>query len=406
MNHKIILGAAGTGKSYECNQQLKHNPYFCYRTSTTGTSALNMLGDTLIIESNSMKTGGGRTINSALGYSDTASLLRDFSKGSPVLKRNLKNIAEHYERLAIDEVFMLGATELDIIYSAITQHNADVNNNTLYLYLMGDCGQLPPINSTPIFQSLCWDKLEKVYLTEVKRQNNIEFITVLNKIRKGEIKDCKDWLVNNILFEDTLNEDFKGITVMTTNQAVNAFNTKKLTELRNRVKEYKANKEGNPGPLWGNTTSSIPKSIFLAVGARVMVTCNNLLKGYANGSLGVISKLENDTIYVVLDSNQEEVPIKKVTNKNYSLDGTELGSVTFFPIKLAWATTLYKLQGLTIKGKLQAVITKDKFLKTLHGGLYTLLSRMVSSDDLVLIGNVDDLIQANFINKDYLPYIK
>lgn len=404
--HKIILGAAGVGKSYECNQALKANPYFGYRTSTTGTSALNMLGDTVLIEGNSMKTGGGRTINSALGYSDTASLLRDYKKGAPVVKKNLKNISEHYERLVIDEAFMLGAIELDIIYSTVEQHNSDINNNTIYLYLMGDCGQLPPIDSSPIFKAICWSKLDKKYLTEVKRQNNIEFITALNNIRRGEIVKSRDWLLNNIRFEDNLNESFKGITVMTTNKAVNTFNNKKLKELNKPIKEYLASKVGNPGPLWGNTSSCIPKSLFLAEGSRVMITCNNLTKGYANGSLGEISRLTNESIFVILDTNGEEVEIKTITNKNYSFAGEELGSVTYFPIKLAWATTLYKLQGLTVKGKLQAVIKNDNFLKTLHGGLYTLLSRMVDSKDLVIVGSIEELIKSNFINKEYLPFIK
>lgn len=401
MKHQIIIGAAGTGKSYQCNKQIETNPYFCYRTSTTGVSALNMIGDN-IIEGNDMKSGGGRTINSALGFSDTKDIILQYQKGAPKIKRNLRLISEFYERIAIDEVFMLNSFVLDVIYKCIEEHNKNINYNPIYLYLMGDIGQLKPVEGAPIFKAECWNKIHKEYLNKVYRQKNYEFIKVLNNVRKGNIKEDEEWIKENINFSDQIDKNFDGITVMTTNKAVDSYNIGKLMNLKNPIKQYHPTKSGNPGSLWNNLRSPI----ILCLGARVMITCNNLTKNYANGSLGVITKLEEDKVTVRLDRNKEEVVIKYVTNNNVSLKGEIVGSISYLPIKLAWATTLYKLQGLTVNGKLQAVVKGDKFLKTLHGGLYTLLSRMVNPEDLTIVGEYQDLVECNYINKEYRLYIK
>jgi hypothetical protein len=401
MNHQLIIGAGGTGKSYECNKKIEDNPYFCYRTSTTGVSALNMLGDS-IIEGNTLKTGGGKTINSALGFSDYKDLIRQFKNGAHGIKRNLKKISEYYERIAIDEVFMLNSFTLDMIYQCIEEHNNNINNNPIYLYMMGDIGQLKPVEGAPLFNANCWNTINKVYLTKVYRQSNTDFINVLNEIRRGNIKDTIPWLENNINYTDRLLEDYPGITVMTTNKAVDTFNTKKLKKLNKHIVQYRPTKEGNPGTLW----NTLNRTTFLCEGARVMITCNNLAQGYANGSLGIIESLGADKILVKLDADNSIVTIKNITNYNIDINGKELGSVTYLPVRLAWATTLYKLQGLTIKGKLQAKVKGDKFLRTLHGGLYTLLSRMVNPEDILIVGNLDDLVSSCFVDPTLKKYIK
>jgi len=133
---QAILGAGGTGKSFRINQELKKDNKYALRTATTGIAAVNM-GSLPGVDDPT-------TINSALQYFNSENLLRKFHQGKTIFP--LKLIANKYKNIVIDEISMMDAGTLDLIVMAIQQYNNRFNAD-LGLQIVGDPGQLPPVNT-------------------------------------------------------------------------------------------------------------------------------------------------------------------------------------------------------------------------------------------------------------------
>ena len=381
-----ILGAAGVGKSYTLNQKLKEDPNYCLRTSTTGISAVN-LGE------------GATTINSALGYYDTKSLL--YSVANKKVQDKLKKISERFKYIAIDEASMLEAAQVDLIVTAILEFNRTSKRRKLGLILTGDSGQLPAVSGKPFFEARYWNVFDVSYLTEVKGQSDAEFIHALQSIRRGDAASVVDWFESTIGFHKEIDSSFEGSTFFSMNHEVDNFNMMNLNKLPGKAKRYKAYLSGTPASVW----KDIPAHVDLKVGSLITILVNNIKDGYANGDQAFVEEMFEGSIIVRLLRTKRQVYIHYSNLENKPLGSYKaVGSLSYLPVRLAWASTIHKSQSLTLDA-VQIKLGGD-FLKGLSGGLYTALSRVRTKEGLRIVGNKDLFIESCYVDKRYLRYIK
>ena len=371
-----ILGAAGTGKSTWLKTQLERDKYFAFVTSSTGISALNV---------------DGITIHSALQYYDSASLVKAFQTGKLITR--LAAIAEKYEYLCIDEISMLPGEQLNIICYAILVLNKSYDYD-LKLIVLGDAAQLPTVKANKFFfESKFWSDFSHNYLTIVRRQSDREFINFLNCARLGQIKQELTWYLNNIGFTNKIDSNFAGTTILSTNREVNRFNLNALKKINKPVYTYVTNYSGKQKPEWKH----IPEKLYLKPSCKIIITINNHREGYCNGDLATVHKCYSNCVEVVLDRTGEVHTIGYETRCNTPpLKQYPIGTIYYLPVKLAYALTIHRVQGLTLD-KMQCRIT-DNFLPNLSGGLYVLFSRIRNYQNLTVVGNERQLIKANFVD--------
>jgi hypothetical protein len=381
-----ILGPAGVGKSFTVNEKLKEDPSYCMRTSTTGISAVNL-------------GGGAMTINSALKYFNTKQLLMKVANKE--IDSILKKISERFRYIVIDECSMLDAAQVDLIYTAICRFNAQNRKRKLGLYLTGDSGQLPAVSGKPFFEARYWNAFHVSYLTEVKRQSDKDFIKALQLVRAGRPEEAVDWFEENIGFHSSIDEDFEGSTFFSMNAEVDTYNFRKLTELEGVSKKYVALIEGTPMAVW----KDIPKYVELKKGALITILINNIEQGYANGDMAIVQETFDTCILVKLLRTKRQVYIHYHGVNNVPLGQYKpVGSISYLPVRLSWASTIHKSQSLS----LDAVQIKlgGEFLERLSGGLYTALSRVRTKEGLRIVGNRESFIQSCYVDPRYIPYIK
>jgi len=383
--YEAILGPAGVGKSFTLNQRIAQDPQYALRTSSTGISAVNL-------------GGGATTINSALGYFDTKSLL--LSVASKKVNKKLLAIEELYKNLGIDEISMLSAANVDLIFHSIEEFNRTYNKS-LGLVTSGDPAQLPSVDGKPFFLAKCWDRFKVTALNEVKRQTDIDFISALHLIRKGRADLAANWFEENVEFSNTVDRNFIGTTFYSLNVDVDTYNYQALKRIDKPSKRYESFVTGTkPCPSW----REIPPYVELKEGALIILLINKMAEGYANGDLATVLEMYDSSILVKLHRNNRQVVIQNNTLK-YTPVGSkkETGKITYLPVRLAWATSIHKSQSLT----LDAVQLKlgGTFLPRLSGGLYTALSRVRTKEGLRLVGTKEDFIKSCYIDPLYLEYL-
>ena len=315
------LGGPGTGKSYWLETNLDANPRFACVTSTTGISALNV---------------GGCTINSLLGYFNTANLVEKVLANSNYLPSMWSAVSKSFDGLAIDEVSMMEGLVLDIIASSIYQFNQK-SEKPLNLYVIGDPGQLPVISSNgtekAFFEGKTWPSFTVDYLTKVYRQENQQFANAINDLRLGNAAEAVDWFLENVTFAKSVDEDFEGSTFFSTNRKVDLYNYQKLQALSGEVVKYESIKKGRQLGEW----KSIPDILALKEGALVVLLSNNRKQDYVNGDLARVKKCSPHLVRVQLIRNGEEKIISYTTKKNkYG------GQISYLPMRLGWALTVHK----------------------------------------------------------------
>ncbi len=391
--YHLLLGAAGTGKSYTL-QQLREQEKMLI-TSSTGISAIN---------------NNGCTVHSALGFFDTASLIHkayvapdqgDFNIASSFADL-LRRIADNYKVLVIDEVSMLPMEIINVIIDVITR--CKIN---LKLLLVGDFCQLPVVVSAndeykahPFYQSKFLPIFKLTYLNEIKRQTNLEFITALNHVRMGEAKLALDFFNSNVGFHKSIDNDYEGTTIMATNKAVDEYNQRNLQRLSGESKVYRKKVRGKASPDW----KSIPSEIELKEGARVVLLSNNIPE-YANGDLGTVIAVYQSCIHVRIHRTDKTHIITFVNRENKGpLDLVPVGWCSYLPVRLAYALTVHRTQGMTLD-HVQAQLGSN-FLSHLSGGLYTILSRIRDYNNLRLVGSKDYFIRSCYLDVETRSFMQ
>lgn len=392
IKHEALLGPPGSGKTWYINEELKKDERFGFKTASTGVAALIATDDENIM---------GRTIHSVLRFVHPWQLKENIKTGK--INKTLAWIASNYDRLIIDEISMISAELFDLIVYAVNEYNSDGRNIPLKLLVVGDFLQLPPISmkeeelALPAFMGEYWKDFEINKLTEIRRQDNSEFLEVIKAIREDRAKEAVEWIENNIGFHPKEDKEFKGSSIFSTNKTVNAFNQDKLDRLIGKERKYKSVIEGEPPSI----ASRIPKEIVLKEGALVSIGVNNLKRGYANGSQGEVVELNKTSVKVRVFRTNEIETIGFNTQDNIVPETKKnIGYITYMPLKLAYATTVHSCQGLTIEGGLQCKLG-DPFLRRLHGGLHVILSRCKNPFDYRLIGSRNSFIKSNYIDPLY-----
>ena len=389
----FLTGSAGTGKTYVLNQYinyLKARRIPVSITASTGIAATHLEGTTI-------HAWSGIGIKDALSPRQ----LRDLKT-----KKYLKKHMEKTKVLVIDEISMLHARQLDLVNQVIRSFRENEEPfGGLQLVLCGDFFQLPPIGDSTessrdkfSFMSASWleAKLTICYLTEQFRQSDNQFSDILNEIRSGSVSpeaiDQLNERRNNMTGGPSQEELLEGSTrLYTHNIDVDRVNQDQLKKLEGRTKTFDSKMKGNL-KLGETISKSImaPPVLQLKKGAKVMFVKNNYEKGYLNGSMGEVVRFDKEGIPLVRLTNGLDLKAEPEEWRVEDETGKLLVSYTQVPLRLAWAITVHKSQGMTLDS---AVMDLGKTFERGQG--YVALSRVKSLEGLKLLGLNDTALQVD-----------
>ncbi|GAB3711832.1 helix-turn-helix domain-containing protein [Spirosoma flavus] len=388
-NRNIFLtGKAGTGKTTFLHQVKQLSAKRMAVVAPTGVAAIN---------------AGGVTIHSLFqlpfGPLVPGSTLRESRKFNKEKIRLLRTL----DLLIIDEISMVRADVLDGIDEVLRRYrNSGQPFGGVQLLLIGDMQQLPPVirdeewtllkphyETGYFFGSKALRQIPyiSIELTHIYRQADARFISLLNSIREKTVTREQLADLNQRHIPNFAPHDKEGyITLSTHNTTAQQINSNKLNDLSTKLYTFDATVEGD-FPASNYPTEA---SLELKVGAQVMFIKNDITreKRYYNGKIGQIVDIDDDIIYVKCGDDEDVIDVLPVdwTNLKYTIDPTTkeikadaIGTFRQFPLKLAWAITIHKSQGLTFE---KAII--DASAAFAHGQVYVALSRCKTLDGLVL----------------------
>jgi ATP-dependent DNA helicase PIF1 len=368
----LLSGPAGSGKTYVLNQFIKHAKKAGKHvsvTATTGLAATHL---------------GGSTIHSWSGIGIHDQLPKYFFKD---LRKGRADTIRKTDVLIIDEVSMLHDYRLDMVDQIIRQvREVDAPFGGLQVILCGDFFQLPPINRSEqpygsfIVNSGAWRDLDPVvcYLDEQYRQNDDQFLEILSALRAGDVRRRHAEL---LLSRQQANVG-EATQLHTTNVDVDAININRLAQLPGKEHVYQMSTTGKTNYVESLARSCLAyEQLVLKPGALIMCVKNNPEKKYANGSLGVVVDFEKGTDYPVVElKNGRRLVIEPETWELRDGD-KKRASLSQIPLRLAWAITVHKSQGMTLDAA--CIDLRKAFVE---GMGYVALSRVRSLDTLSLLG--------------------
>jgi hypothetical protein len=414
--HLFLTGKAGTGKTTFLKHIQATSSKNCIVVAPTGVAAINAGGVTMHsffqLPLGPFIPIGHKGFQTEQGGTDIHSLFRNMR-----INNTKRKLMQELELLIIEEVSMVRADMLDAMDTILRHYRRQPLTpfGGVQVLFIGDMYQLPPVTvehewqllsqyyaSPFFFDALVIQQAPPLYieLKKIYRQNEQLFIDVLNRVRNNNTTEDDLILLNKKFKQDfsPAKED-KYITLCTHNNRADQINNNELQKLSNKAFTFK-------GELTGEfNDKALPAEMMLQLkeGAQVMFIKND--KGEArrfyNGKLGTVTKISSEKITVALAGSDEEVVLEKETWRNirYKLNDTqteieeeELGTFKQYPVRLAWAITIHKSQGLTFE---KAII--DAAQSFAAGQVYVALSRCTSLDGLVLYSRI--LPQS--INTDY-----
>lgn len=368
----FLTGSAGAGKTYVLNKYIK---YLKERnipvaiTASTGIAATHMNGMTI-------HSWAGIGIKDSITSKDLLNL-----KSRKYITKKM----ETTKVLLIDEISMLHRNQLDMVNTVLQFFMDDEAFGGIQVVFSGDFFQLPPVGRNQelnkdkfAFMAPSWleANLAVCYLTEQHRQEDNGLDSILNEIRNGDVSIESIEVLNSCKNEQT---DDLPTRLYTHNEDVDRINKSFLEELDTDKKKFKAEIKGNE-KLKEVLMKSVlaDEMLFLKKGARVMFVKNNYEKGYVNGTTGEITGFSSDgfplvkTKNSIIEAKQEEWAIEDEK-------GGVLASFKQIPLRLAWAITVHKSQGMTLDS---AEIDLGRTFEKGQG--YVALSRLKSLEGLYL----------------------
>ena len=386
----FITGKAGTGKTTFLHKIKNESLKRMVIVAPTGVAAINAKGVT--IHSFFQMPFGPILPNQPQNNQQQ----RRFSKTKIDIIKSL-------DLVIIDEISMVRSDLLDGIDQVMRRYK---NRNKVFggaqVLMIGDLQQLAPV-VRPNEWSLLRNYYETVYffsskayleanvvsieLKHIYRQKNEDFITILNEIRNDKLSEKSASILNerhNPTFASTKDEGY--ITLTTHNRRANTINESELNKLKNRSYFFDAEVAGK----FNENAYPNDEKLELKVGAQVMFIKNDSSpeKRYFNGKIGLVTDISRENVTVLCPNDIEEIVTEREMwdNVNYSINEETkeikediIGSFKQIPLRLAWAITIHKSQGLTFD---KAII--DAEASFAHGQTYVALSRCTSLEGLVL----------------------
>ncbi|WP_303924857.1 AAA family ATPase [Draconibacterium sediminis] len=396
-----LTGKAGTGKTtflkYIKNTTEKNTVIL----APTGVAAINAGGVTIhsffqipfgpfIPNDSRLRTNADNTVNKETIFSTF------------LFNEDKRNILKSLELLIIDEISMVRADLLDVIDKILRvyRRKPKMPFGGVQVILIGDTFQLPPIADTEqweilsqfyktpfFFSSKVIEEKPPLYieLKKIYRQNEQEFIDLLNRVRVNKLTR-NDFQMLNAKYSPTFSGNGKDYVILAThNRIVNDTNLKRLDELETEIFMFEAKITGN----FPDKHKPTDQFLKLKVGAQIMFIKNDVgeFKRFFNGKIGKIKSLEKSSIIVTFDDESEfEVERTIWENIQYTYNKEKkkveeevVGTFEQFPIRLAWAITVHKSQGLTFEK-----VIADLGSAFAPGQVYVALSRCTSFNGLQL----------------------
>lgn len=405
-NHSIFLtGKAGTGKTTLLRQIINTTHKNTVVVAPTGIAALNAGGVT--IHSMFQLAPGSfvpdpsyiSDLNSGVKIDSISTLSKTFK-----MSGTKQAVIRAMDLLVIDEVSMLRADLLDAMDFVMRRvRRKEQPFGGVQVLFIGDLLQLPPVVKNEewhvlknyykgvfFFHAHVIHKIQPLYITlkKIYRQSDDRFIEVLNNLRNNIIKDNDMEVLSKYVKPDFDLHAHPGYIYLTThNRKADGINSKSLDNLNEKLFSYKADVEGDfPEKMY-----PMDELLYLKVGAQIMFTKNDISqdKRFYNGKMGVVKSLSNDEIYVLFPDDNYTIEVEKYewSNIRYTINENTkeveeevIGTFVHYPIKLAWAITVHKSQGLTFD---KAILDVGDVFQP--GQAYVALSRLRSMDGLVLI---------------------
>lgn len=336
-----ITGCAGSGKTYLLQQfilNLRFQKMGVGITASTGVAATHLSGMTI-------HTWAGVGIKNKLTHADIAELLK-----RPYLHKRFRNL----NVLIIDEVSMLSSDTLEAVDQILRAFKrSDLPFGGIQVVLCGDFFQLPPVSTSLqpqfIFKSQVWDELDlKVcYLDKPYRQNDTRFLAMLDAIRENNVGQ-ETWGVLKERFLDHVDSSVVPTKLYTHNAHADMVNASELAKLPEVPRTFLMETRGNDMVAMLLSKHCLaPERLVLKIGAQVMFVKNNQEAGYANGTMGK-----------VIDFTEEGFPLVETTDgkriiaypQKWEIEEPEGESAAIYqiPLRLAWAITIHKSQGMTL----------------------------------------------------------
>lgn len=404
VQHLFLTGKAGTGKTTFLGYIRENTSKKMAVVAPTGVAAINAGGVTLHsffqlpfgiflpTRNPVMATTGAEVVNESL-------LLKNIRFSS-----SKRQLLQELELLVIDEVSMLRADMLDAIDVILRSYrrNHDVPFGGVQMLYIGDLFQLPPVVNqkewtvlkeyykSPFFfdaQVLQRSPPLSIELKKIYRQTDAHFIRILNNIRNNAATAEDLFELHrqyNPSFIPPTEEHF--ITLTSHNQRADAINRNALLKLSAKAFQFRGTVKGD----FSEKAFPAEELLDLKEGAQVMFIKNDkgAVRRFFNGKIGIVSRIEEDTIHVRFPGEADELELERETWKNIryhydreqdSIDEEELGSYTQYPVRLAWAITIHKSQGLTFE---KAIIDAGESFAA--GQVYVALSRLTALKGMVL----------------------
>jgi nucleoside-triphosphatase THEP1 len=414
--HIFLTGKAGSGKTTFLKTVIKSTYKNAAIVAPTGIAAIN---------------AGGVTIHSFFQIPPSAFVPQKENENNPQLRissfkellekhrmvGNRRSVLQNLELLIIDEVSMLRADLLDAIdhiLKSVRRKPLEAFGGVQVLFI-GDLLQLPPVvkddewsflkrfySSIYFFDALVFkeNSSKPIYLEldKIYRQHDQEFISLLNNFRTNNINEDDIKLLNDHYkpdFKSTKNNKY--IYLSTHNYQADKINQESLDELREKSFFFDAEVKDD----FADYLFPVEPRMELKKGAQVMFVKNDpdFPKRYFNGKIATISKIEKDSIEVMFEESNEPMQLDKFTWENITykhndttneIEENVVGTFIQYPIKLAWAITVHKSQGLTFE---KAILDLGNAFAP--GQVYVALSRLTSLKGLVLTSKINYTRLAN-----------